>query len=157
MAAPEDEERARKVARAWTLHNRRWSSRAIGAELGVSHVTAQAWIEQARQEEEWREVTESAGRRARMGGFLNELTRIGTERLLAVDEDGNPRERWKDVVPGLMTVVQELNRVEGNYAPLRMTMDDRRPPDPVLRRAMELEAQRAAAEDEAETRKALEE
>jgi hypothetical protein len=164
----DDAERAAKVARAWTLHGRRWSSRMIGRELGVSHVTAQAWIEEARQAEEWREITERAGRRGRMSAVLNEVARIGVERLLAVEPDtlpdgsknpraGQPVERYKDVAPALLGYLQEINRVEGNYAPVRVSVeDDRRPPDPGLLAAMALERDRALAADEQEQRRALE-
>jgi hypothetical protein len=149
--------RDEKVARAWTLHGQRWSSREIGAELGVSHVTAQAWVQEARLAAEWSEVTERAGKRARMGEFLNQLARIGVDRLQAVDEDGQPLEKWKDVVPGLMSVVREINLVEGNHAPLKVSTDDRRPPDPGLIAAMEAEARRAEALDAAEQARELEE
>lgn len=157
MATNEDQERARKVARAWSLHGQRWSLREIAAELGAHHSTVAAWITEAREAAEWSEVTERAGRRARMGEFLNQLARIGVERLTAADEDGQPLEKWKDVVPGLMSVVTELNRVEGNYAPIKVVADDRRAPDPVLIAAMELEARRAERRDEDEQARELEE
>lgn len=151
-------DRERKVARAWTLHAQRWSLRQIAAEIGgVSHVTVMAWITEAREAAEWIEVTQARGRRARMGEFLNELARIGVERLTAVDEDGAPVERYKDVVPGLMSVVSELNRVEGNYAPTRTVSEiDRRPPTPGLVKALEEETRRIEAADDEELRRELE-
>jgi len=152
----EDLTRDQKVARAWTLHGQLRSSREIGQALGVSHVTAQAWIAEARRAVEWSEITERAGRRARMGEFLTRLARIGVERLEAVDEDGQPLEKYKDVVPGLMQVVRELNLVEGNHAPIRVQTDDRRPPDPGLIAAMEQEARRAELADAEEQRRELE-
>jgi len=156
--AVEDRERAAKVARAWTLHGQRWSSREIGADLGVSHRTAQLWVEEARQALEWSEITERAGRRARMVEVLDQIARIGVERLVAVDEEtGQPVEKYKDVAPALLGYLQEINRVEGNYAPIRtVNSDDRRPPDPALVAAMRAEASRAAALDEAEARRELE-
>lgn len=164
----DDAERAAKVARAWTLHAiHRRTLRTIAAELGVHHSTAAAWIEEARRAEEWREITERAGRRARMSAVLNEVARIGVERLLAVHPDeitpgvehpraGQPVERYKDVAPALLGYLQEINRVEGNYAPQRVSVeDDRRPPDPLLVAAMKDEARRTAALDEQERRRAL--
>lgn len=159
MAGPNgDAERAARVARAWTLHAvRRWSLREIATELGVSHETVRGYIREAREAAEWSEVTERAGKRARMSEFLNELARRGIARLEAVDDDGQPVERYQDVVPALMKVVQEINRVEGNYAPLRVAVDeDRRPPDPELLRAMQEEAARAEALDADEVRRELE-
>ncbi len=153
----EDEDRERKVARAWTLHRRRWSSRAIGADLGVSHVTAPRWVEEARQAHEWSEVQQRAGRRARMVGFLDELARRGVARLEERDEDGEPVATYEAVVPVLLKVVQEINRVEGNYAPVRVAVDDdRRPPDPALVAALEEEARRTERLDEDEVRRELE-
>lgn len=157
MGADEDAERARKVMRAYQLHGQRWSSRDIGAELGVSHMTAQRWIEEYRQALEWHETHERAGRRARMVGFLDELARRGIARLEERDEDGEPVAPWEVVTPVLLKVAQEINRVEGNYAPVRVaTEDDRRPPDPALVAAMREEAARASALDEDETRRELE-
>lgn len=158
MGGPvEDEERARKVVRAWTLHGQRWSTRAIGAELGVSHVTVQAYIAEYREAAQWSEVTLKAGRRARMVEVLEQVARIGIERLTAVDEDGEPVEKYKDVATPLLGYLQEISRVEGNYAPVRTVVeDDRRPPDPVLLAAMDREARRAELADEDEQRRELE-
>lgn len=153
----DEAERAEKVARAWTLHRQRWSSRAIGDELGVSHVTAQRWVEEARLAAEWSEVQQRAGRRARMVGFLDELARRGIKRLEETDEDGQPVATYEAVVPVLLKVVQEINRVEGNYAPVRVAVDDdRRPPDPALVLALEEEARRTERLDENEVRRELE-
>jgi len=160
----DDGERERKVARAWTLHRQRWSSRAIGAELGVTHRTAQLWVEEARHAHEWAETTHRDGRRARMVGFLDELARRGIERLEGrpagthgEDDEGVEPGPYEAVVPVLMKVVQEINRVEGNYAPTRVSVeDDRRPPDARLLAAMEDEARRTERLDEAETRRELE-
>lgn len=158
MSRPdEDQERAAKVARAWTLHGQRWSSREIGAELGISHRTAQLWVEEARRAAEWSEITARAGRRARMVEVLDQVARIGIGRLVATDEDGQPAERFKDVAPALLGYLQEINRVEGNYAPIRVANeDDRRPPDPALIAAMRAEASRATALDEEQARRELE-
>jgi len=161
----EDAERAARVARAWTLHRRRWSSREIGAELGVSHATAQRYVEEARHAAEWSEIQQRAGRRGRMVAFLDELARRGVERLEGrpagtngPDDPGVEPSTYEVVVPVLMKVVQEINRVEGNYAPVRMAMeDDRRPPDAALLAAMEDEARRTERLDDAELRRELEE
>ncbi len=161
----EDAERAARVARAWTLHRQRWSSRDIGAELGVSHATAQRYVEEARQAAEWSEIRERAGRRARMGALLDELGRRGIERLQGrpagtngPDDPGVEAAPYEVVVPVLLKVTDQLNRLEGNYAPIRMaTEDDRRPPDPALVAAMEDEARRTERLDDAELRRELEE
>lgn len=169
MSGPgDDAERAARVVRAYSLWTRRWSLRAIAADLGVHHSTAADWIEEARRAEQWREVTERAGRQGRMVGVLNEIARIGVERLTAVepatlaDGSDNPRagqpvERYKDVAPALLGYLQEINRVEGNYAPVQVAVDDRRAPDPALVAALEAEARRAELGDADEQRRALEE
>lgn len=158
MGGPaEDRERAAKVARAWTLHGQRWSSREIGDDLGVSHATAQRFISEARAAAEWSEVTLKAGRRARMVEVLEQVARIGIERLTAVDEDGQPAERYKDVATPLLGYLQEISRIEGNHAPaVALTGDDRKPPDPVLLAAMEREARRAELADDEDERRELE-
>lgn len=160
----EADERAARVARAWLLHTQRWSSRDIGAELGVSHVTAQAWIKEAREAAEWSEIRERAGRRARMGEFLNELARRGVAALegrpagtLNDEDEGEPPQPYKDVVPALMRVVTELNRVEGNYAPTRFIDDTpRTPPSPALARALEAQTQAIESADDEDLRRELE-
>lgn len=150
-------DRAARVARAWTMHRNRASLREIAAELECSPTTAGAFVTEARIAEEWRETQERAGRVGRMSAFLNELARIGVERLEAKDEDGEPVHKYKDVVPALMTVVQEINRVEGNYAPTRVQVgDDRKPPDRELALALEREARAAEAADAEESRRELE-
>lgn len=164
MSADEDAERAANVVRAYRLHGQRWSSRDIGEELGVSHTTVQRWIEEYRQAAEWSEVQERAGRRARMVEFLNELARRGVTALegrkpgtLGPEDAGLDPQPYDKVTPALMRVVTEINRVEGNYAPIRIANeDDRRPPDPGLLAAMRAESSRATALDEAEARRELE-
>jgi len=152
----QDAERAANVVRAYQLHGQRWSSREIAQELGVSHTTVRRWIEEYRQAAEWSEVAERAGRRARMVEFLNELARRGVTALEGDPERDIEPQPYEKVVPALMRVVSEINRVEGNYAPVRVaTEDDRRPPDPALIAAMREEAARASALDEAETRREL--
>ena len=162
--AGNDAERAAKVVRAYRLHAQRWSSRAIAEELGVSHTTARAWVEEYRLAAEWSEVQERAGRRGRMVEFLNELARRGVAALEGRpagtngDEDaGQEPQPYDKVVPALMRVVSEINRVEGNYAPIRVASeDDRRPPDPALVAAMREEARRTGLADEDEARRELE-
>ncbi len=162
MPAPPDPERPARVARAWAMWSRRASLREIAAELGVSHETVRQYVLEAREATEWSEVQQRAGKRARMVEFLNALAARGVERLegrpATDDRPAVEPEPYERVVPALMKVVQELNRVEGNYAPVRVTSEDQgRAPDPELMAALEQEARRAEALDAAEQRRALEE
>jgi hypothetical protein len=65
-------------------------------------------------------------------------------------------DRYQDVVPPLMKVVQELNRVEGNYAPVRVQDETRRRPDPELLEALERETRAVEDGDAEESRRELE-
>jgi hypothetical protein len=157
VGAPEDAERAARVVRAYTLWTQRWDLRSIGAEIGVSHETVRTYVAEYRDAIEWRESRDRTMRTGRVVALLETVIRRGIARLEAVDEDGQPVERYADIAPHLVRAVAELNRVEGNYAPLRVSVDDdRRPPDPALLAAMEDEARRAERLDADEVRRELE-
>jgi hypothetical protein len=159
-----EHDRAARMARAWTLHRDRWSLREIAAELGCSPETARSDIAAARVAEEWREVQERAGRVGRMTAFLNTLAARGVAALegrpagtLGDDDEGVEPQPYAMVVPALMKVVQEINRVEGNYAPTRVAVgDDRRAPDAELLAALEREARAAEDADAEDQRRELE-
>lgn len=171
MAAPTGDERARAVARAWTLHslNRKTTLREIADALAdegwaVSHETVRVYLAEAQEAQQWGDLQDLARKRGRVVTLLEELTRRGIGALegrpagtLGPDDEGMEPRPYAEVVPPLMKVVQELNRVEGNYAPTRVAVtDDRRPPDPKLIAAMEAEARRAEALDADEQRRELE-
>lgn len=160
-----DAERAARAARAWTLHGQRASLREIAAELEVSPETVRTYIREVQDEEEWAEARAREARSDRMVGFLNELARRGVRALEGrkpgtngKDDPGMDAQPYAQVVPALMTVVKELNRVEGNYAPTRVAVqDDRRNGgDPELRAALEREARAAEVADAEDVRRELE-
>jgi hypothetical protein len=159
-----DAERAARAARAWTLNGRRWSLRDIAAELGVAPNTVRQYIAEVQEAEEWAEARERSARADRMVVFLNELARRGVAALegrpagtLHDEDEGEAPQPYDKVVPALMRVVQEINRVEGNYAPTRVAVsDDRREPDLELRAALEREAAAAEAADAEDSRRELE-
>jgi hypothetical protein len=169
VGAGRDVERAARVVRAYQLWGQRWDLRSIAVELEVSHETVRRYIAEYVEANEWREARARAGRVDRMSGFLNQLAAHTMEELLEpeLDEDGAPvlkangqpkrLRETKDVLPGLMKIVTEINRVEGNYAPLRtIAENDRRPPDPALVEALEQETRSVEAADDDEMRRELE-
>lgn len=154
---PEELSRADKVVRAHDLWSQRWDLRRIGAAIGVSHETARQYIKEYRDAAEWRESRDRAVRSDRIVALLEVVIRKGIERMEAVDDDGQPVERYADVAPHLVRAVAELNKVEGNYAPTRVAVsDDRKPPDPTLTAALEREARAAEVADAEESRRELE-
>jgi DNA-binding Lrp family transcriptional regulator len=159
-----DADRAARAARAATLHAQRASLREIAAELSVSPETVRTYIREVRDAEEWADARARQARGDRMVVFLNELARRGVVALEGRpagtngnDDEGQEPQPYAQVIPALMKVVQEINRVEGNYAPTRVAVaDDRKPPDATLAAALEREARAAEVADAEESRRELE-
>lgn len=145
------------VFRAYQLWGQRMSLRQIGREVGASASSVREWIAQARRAEEWREAQERSGRVDRMSTFLNELARIAIAELEERDDDGRRVRETKDVLPGLMKVVQEINKIEGNYAPTRTVAEAPTGPgpNPELARLIAAERRAVRAMDEENNRREL--
>jgi hypothetical protein len=142
------------VYRAYRMWCERASLREIGSALGRAPETVRRYIAQAQAAEQWRQAQAREARTDRMGAFLNSVAAICLEELQERDPDTGARLRpVKDTVPSLMMVVREINRVEGNYAPIRTTIEGDRPPaDPALVALMEAHARQAEQWDEQEMR-----
>ncbi len=145
---PTDPER---VAMAWSLRTHQGMSYgAIAERLQVSKSTAHRWVAEGSDALEQGATPDRHAQRARDVATVDAWLERG-EQLYA---DGE-----LDYYAGVRAVVallQHRARLQGLYAPVRVqTEDPKRPPDPELVAALQAEAARAQALDDAELERVL--
>lgn len=103
------------VGRAWELHLEGRSLRYIGEQLQCSPATAANWVKQAQLVSEYGAVHDALTDRQAMHELLRQLAAWGCDRL----KMGGI---YEEVVPVLLKVTDQINRMSGHYAPIRMTV-----------------------------------
>jgi len=133
----------RKVARAGVMRRDGAYLHEIARALGVSTETARSYVRIFEHAEQWVPAYNRAQIVADATGLLEELKLRGLKRL---DERGAEFEK---VAPVVVTVVREILKIHGGYAPTSVTLHTDEPrPDPEMIRAIR-EAQAIAARDRA--------
>lgn len=141
-----------RVAQAWALRTHEGLSyQEIADRLGISKGTAHAWVGRAGDALEAGPVQDRHSTRQRDAATVDAWLARGEE-LYGAESIG-----WLEFVRGAVPLLQHKARLLGLFMPVRVQMEDqKRPPDPALLAAMELEARRAQAADEQEQERALE-
>jgi hypothetical protein len=111
--APFDPDKAERIAIAWEMYDQEGASyNAIGRRLGVSHVTAQSYVNQARMAEQTREARSKAAARHDLSDVVRELA---GRTLGLLGEQPDPRDR--------VAVEQAITRMERLGPHLRWQLD----------------------------------